>query len=70
MNMSIIDICNKILSKGAKKVTATKICGNTHDGLNLTNWKMSNVNPAMKNPTYNHQFDIMLQMTQYLVAYC
>jgi hypothetical protein len=70
MNMSITNICNWILSTRAKKVSDTKNFGNTHEGLNLTNRKLSHVEPAMKNPTCNHQFNIMLKLTQYWLAYC
>lgn len=67
--MSIIDICNWILSTRAEEVYGTKNFGNTHEGLNLTKRKMSHVKPAMKNLIYNHQFN-MLKLTQYWVAYC
>jgi len=70
MNMSITDIYNWILSTRAEKVYDTKNFGNTHEGLNLTKRKMSHVKPAMRNPTYNHKFNIMLKLTQYLEAYC
>jgi len=70
MNMSITDICNWILSTRAEKVYGIKNFGNTHEGPNLTKRKMSHVKPAMKNPTYNHQFNIMLKLTQYWVASC
>jgi len=53
MNMSIIDICNWILSTRVKEVYDTKNFRNTHKHLNLTKRKMSYVKPAMKNPTYN-----------------
>ena len=67
MNMSIIAIYNWIQQESRRYMTL-KTLENTHERLNLTKRKMSHVKPAMKNPTYNHQFNTMLKLTQYWVA--
>jgi hypothetical protein len=48
MDVSVIDVCNWILSTRAKKITDNKNCGNTNEGLNLKE-------KDVKSKTYNEE---------------